>query len=301
MDDHQGAEASGSKRRRPFLVVLFLSAVVVSFSVWVLRPNTVPVKPTGPGVLRVVTYNVKVNKPSADAIDLLGDLDADVILLQEVVRSVKGDPSVSQPTALIEGLQVNGYFAASYDDGPRTESQMILSRYPISDGEIFDEPDRRGVGVAATIDVDGWPVRVYSVHLSPPWPLWPARPSLTQRRREAERIADSVGRDLAASVPVILGGDFNASPHARPQKEFSSILTDCASAVGGRRATLPKIYPLLRYDVVFVSGEFTPLTAGEKRGASDHLAVIVDVRLSDAPQSWAAPVADGGRRDDLPP
>lgn len=280
MNDHRGAEVSRSWRWlwKLCLVVLLLAAAAWGLCTWLPPPNTVPVRPAGPRVLRVVTYNVRCKTPSADTIELLRDLDADIILLQEVRRD-EGGIEGARPAAIEQGLSLNGYYAVSHDASRWTGGQMILSRYPISDGEIFDLPDRRGIAVAATIDVNGWPVRVYSVHLT--WPLQPAPPG--NRRREAERIARRIDSDLAASLPVIVGADLNASPHSDPYDAFSSLLTDCAAAVGHARATLPKGVPLLRYDVVFVSDHFTPLTAGVKPGPSDHLAVIVDVELSDAP------------------
>ena len=280
MNDDRGAQVCRSWRWvwKLCLAVLLLAAAAWGLCTWLPRPNTVPIRPAGSGVLRVVTYNVKRNTPSADTVELLHDLDADIILLQEVRRDEEGIEG-ARPAAIKQGLGLNGYYAVSYDAGSWTEGQMILSRYPIRDEELFDLPNRRGIAVAATIDVNGLPVRVYSVHLS--WPLQPAPPG--NRRREAERIAEMVDRDLAASLPVIVGADLNASPHSDPYDAFSSLLTDCASAVGRTRATLPKAFPVLRYDVVFVSDHFTPLTVGVKPGPSDHLAVIVDVKLSDAP------------------
>ncbi len=280
MNDQRGAKVSRSWWRlwKLCLAILLLAATAWGLCTWLPQPNTVPMKPTGSRVLRVVTYNVKCNTPSADTIELLRELDADIILLQEVRRDEDGIEG-ARPAAIKQALGLNGYYAVSYDGGRRTEGQMILSRYPIREGESFDLPNRRGIAVAATIDVNGWPIRVYSVHLT--WPLQPAPPG--NRRREAERIARRIDSDLADSLPVIVGADLNASPNSGPYEAFSSLLTDCASAVGRARATLPKGVPLLRYDMVFVSDHFTPLTAGAKPGPSDHLAVIVDIELSDAP------------------
>lgn len=280
MNDHPDVPKSRSWRWLwvSCLTILSLAAVAWGLCTWYPRADTVPVKPTGPGVLRVVTYNVKRNTSSADTIEMLADLDADIILLQEVRRDEEGVQG-ARPAAIKEGLQLNGYYAFCHEAGSWTEGQMILSRYPIRDGEIFDLPSRRGIGVAATIDVNGQPVRVYSAHMT--WPLYPARPGF--RRREAERIAKRVDQDLAASLPVIVGADLNGSPGSDPYRAFSTLLTDCAAAVGQARGTLPRGVPVLRYDVVFVSDHFTPLTVGEKRGPSDHLAVIVDVKLADPP------------------
>ncbi len=242
-------------------------------------------RPTGPNVLRVVTYNVLKNTPAADTAAALADLDADIILLQEVTQNSKGSGREDQPELLRQALQMNGYYVVSYEMEGGTAGPMVLSRYPIRDGCAINMPNGHHLGTAATIHVNGRAIRVYSIHLSSTYKLSPIHiwQSCAGRRREARRVAEVIDKDLAASIPVILGGDLNASPHTRPYNAFSSLLTDCASAVGRARATLPKKLPVLRYDLVFVSDHFTPLTAGVKRGPSDHLVVIVDVELSDAP------------------
>lgn len=266
------------------LTALLLTAGAGGFCAWVFRPETVPRKPTRSGVLRVVSYNTLWDTPAAKTAAMLGELDADVILLQEVNRNTRWSGPEDQPELLKEALQMHGYYAVSYNMQGGTTGQMILSRYPIRDGRVIDLPNSRNLGAAATIDVNGRAIRVYSIHLSSTYRLSPGHvwKSCTARQREANRIAGLVDRDLAASLPTIGGGDLNTLPHTGPYKVFASRLTDCASAVGHAGATLPRKLPILRYDFVFVSGHFIPLTAGTRPGASDHLAIVSDVNLSEA-------------------
>lgn len=126
--------------------------------------------------------------------------------------------------SLCRSLQARGeryYTCPSQDAG-------ILSRYPIVESRALDSVSIN----RALIDVDGCPVAVYSVHLDythyacylprgydgVTWQECPypasAEEILTQndasrRPGEVRRLVAEAGEDLAAGVPVIIGGDFN--------------------------------------------------------------------------------------------
>jgi endonuclease/exonuclease/phosphatase family metal-dependent hydrolase len=158
------------------------------------------------GELRVVSFNVQYSEHIDQAIQLLTGTpeleSADVILLQEM-----DETGVQQIAAALSMCYV--YYPASV--APATHKHFgpaILSRWPLADDrkivlpgrERFQKSER--VAVAATIEVAGEPVRVYSVHFATPIGLGPGA-----RRKQALAVLDDAERSCDR---VVIGGDLNA-------------------------------------------------------------------------------------------
>ncbi len=99
-----------------------------------------------------------------------------------------------------------------FDPGARSRGSLgvaILSRRPLADLESIELPffhvrfnAGRRVALAATIDLDGTPVRLYSVHLD-------NRLNPGQRIRQLAPVMDAAA---AWDGPAVIAGDMNTSP-----------------------------------------------------------------------------------------
>ncbi len=165
--------------------------------------------------------------------------DAVVILLQEVIRSLPAPPALPGGRLQVRATGVQDIPAIvselgwhfAYLPGRRNRLRpmgaaaadrgvAILSSLPISDLEAIELPVERQRRVALAGVVHGtatggraWRLRVVSAHLeNRPGPrrLW-AR-AAAARTRQAEALVDALAlspTDDAASLPMVVGGDFN--------------------------------------------------------------------------------------------
>lgn len=159
--------------------------------------------------LRVATYNIHHIDGERLAAALDGNRPlgrADVILLQEVVR-----PRTTDSSACV-AARARGWSCAyapghGYQGG--SLGVAIISRLPLTDAEAIELPfyhvrfnAGRRVALAATIDVDGTPVRLYSVHLD-------NRLNPGQRIRQLTPVLDAAA---GWQGPALIAGDMNTSP-----------------------------------------------------------------------------------------
>ena len=176
---------------------------------------------------------------------------------------------------------MNGHYAPSYEVDGGTTGMMILSRFPLSEPTAIQIENSRDIGAAATLSIQNTPVRVLSVHLSATYRISAEHyeESREARGREATRIMQFIEKRRG---PVIIAGDLNTTQGSKPYETFSSALTDCAAKLSPHpAATYPAALPTLRLDHVFVSSHFVPVKAATRKGGSDHLLLIVDLRLKD--------------------
>lgn len=156
----------------------------------------------------------------------------------------------------------------------------IATRFPVEFGDI-DMPGRNGT--SAILNVSGVGVSLAGVHLHNPI-LFPWWSSARQRGRQLDGLFEWLDR---SSEPVIVAGDFNASPRWPAYRQVAERLTDLAvvwAARAGRDAERtwawrPGWPRLLRIDHVFGRGLVaTAVTVDTIRG-TDHNPVIVDLEL----------------------
>jgi endonuclease/exonuclease/phosphatase family metal-dependent hydrolase len=179
-----------------------------SRTVWALAPD----RP-----LAVVTWNIERGVKFDAVQSVLEELDADVVLLQEVDRfcSRSDDRDVARELAVQLGM--NYVTAGEFQEigegrrgRPCLSGQAILSRLPIADATTVRFEDqaslkwrlnpaqpRRGGRMALVARIAG--ALFYSVHLE----------SGSDEQRRANQIGDILANVPAAGEPVIIGGDFN--------------------------------------------------------------------------------------------
>lgn len=174
----------------------------------VIAPTPAPATEAGEP-LRVVTYNIhhidgaRLGKALASDADLAA---ADVIFLQEVIQPRDADSSAC---AVARAGSWHCAYAPGHGLHGGSLGVAILSRRPLADLEAIELPyynvrfnAGRRVALAATIDVDGTPVRLYSVHLD-------NRLHAGERTKQLAPVMDAAA---AWDGPAIIAGDMNTSP-----------------------------------------------------------------------------------------
>jgi endonuclease/exonuclease/phosphatase family metal-dependent hydrolase len=251
--------------------------------------------------LRVMTYNVHGCRGMDGIIAphriarVIARERPDVICLQELDRVRARSGGVDQAHRIAQRLQREYLFHAVSELGDGHFGNAILSSLPLRlrraaalpssrAKQVLNLWDRGALHVA--LEVDGGEVHVINTHLS----VFPS-----ERTLQAEAL---VGPDWIASfptdVPLILTGDFNASPASRTMSRLEARLKNAAdpSEDGKDLRTWTGNLPLRRIDHVLINdavqvrGVYVPRTP-LSRVASDHLPLVADL-VCRVPQRTAA-------------
>jgi endonuclease/exonuclease/phosphatase family metal-dependent hydrolase len=210
----------------------------------------------------------------------------DVVCLQELDQERTRSGGVDQVKVIAERLQADYRFhaVAEVDDG--AFGNAILSSHELrvvkagalpSAARVKDVLNLENRGVLwVTLRLDGGDIQILNTHLS-----------ILDRERRIQTEA-LLGPDWLAHPdcrdPVILCGDFNASPDSHAVRRLEARLHNVLGPERKERSlrTWSGRMPLRRIDHVLVSGEIEPAGAHVPRNrlsrvASDHLPLIVDL------------------------
>ena len=227
--------------------------------------------------LRVATYNlhsgVGVDRRFRPAriIEVINELRADVVALQEVLSPVSGF-DVHAHLRDETGLHLVAMTTMQLAGG--TFGNALLCRWPIFDlvehGLTVGTREPRGA-LDATIGRDARELRVIATHLG-------LRGS--ERQLQLARLLEIVKG--TPDMPTVLAGDFNITRgRARALREYAAHFGK-ADAL----ATFPSIAPVLPLDRIFaVAGASIVDVAVHRsrraRMASDHLPLVATIELPD--------------------
>jgi endonuclease/exonuclease/phosphatase family metal-dependent hydrolase len=245
---------------------------------------------------RIMTYNVHSCRGVDGRLDVgriaavIAKSKPDIVALQEVDVRRSRTGGVDQAHAIAERLGMHFHFNAALQVEEERYGDALLTALPMRVVKSGPLPNLRKVEVRGRrieledrgalwveIEVEGRPVQVINTHLG----LVPL-----EQKAQAETLLGP--HWLAASPdPVILLGDFNATPRYACYKRFASRLMDARRLAPGRPGapTFPSRLPIMRLDHVFVSegiavgGVHAPDTALAKV-ASDHLPLVMDFSLT---------------------
>lgn len=228
--------------------------------------------------LKVMTYNIRYGKGEDDHVDLMRIVDvinnamADIIGLQEVERFSPRSQFVNQIRFLAANLGFYGVYGPAFSIGPYTYGNAILSRYPILSWEVVPISSSREPRnfIIATISIKGTPITFVNTHLGL---------SHAERMEHIEKIIEVIGD---REEPVIVAGDWNATPSSPEIARIQEFLRDAHSEVGqGLGLTFPSNNPLYRIDYIFTS-KHSSLQKVEtiESLASDHRPVIAEMLLN---------------------
>jgi endonuclease/exonuclease/phosphatase family metal-dependent hydrolase len=233
--------------------------------------------------LRIATYNIhrcrgmdRRTMPSRVA-DVLREIDADVIALQEVIGA--GPAGAGQAEEIGAALGMGWVMATVRHLRKHLFGNVILSRFPILHHSQYDLSWRTCEARAcqrADLDLGaGRSLHVYNVHLGT---------AVLERRYQAPRLASFV-HDRRIEGPKIILGDFNEWMRGLATKTLSALF-ESVDIHGHlqRRRTYPGIFPVLHLDHIYYEGAIEVRRVELPRTrkalmASDHLPLVANLRL----------------------
>lgn len=235
--------------------------------------------------LRVMTYNIHHCNPPSEGSKI--DVEAiakvinkekpDFVALQEVdINTERSGKGKNQAKLLAELTGMKFFFSKAIDHQGGDYGVAVLSRFPITDSLRYILPIDNSIGgeqrtiAAVTAEVaKGKKVIFASTHLD-----------LKEQNRltQAALIVQHFGNK---DIPVILGGDFNATPDSKVISYFDQYFTrsckDCAP-------TIPVDKPNRTIDFIMYKSKTVINSLSTKvideQYASDHLPVVVELELN---------------------
>jgi endonuclease/exonuclease/phosphatase family metal-dependent hydrolase len=233
--------------------------------------------------LRVATYNIhrcrgmdRRTVPSRVA-DVLRELDADVVALQEVIGAGPGGAGQAEEIGAAVGM---GWVMTPVRHlRSHLFGNVVLSRLPIVHHAQYDLSWRTCEPRAcqrADLDLGADRVlHVYNVHLGT---------AVLERRYQARRLASYV-HDRRIAGPKIILGDFNEWMKGLATSTLSALFDSIdIYAHLKRRRTYPGIFPMVHLDHIYYEGQVEVRSVQLLRSrtallASDHLPLAADLRI----------------------
>ena len=237
--------------------------------------------------LRIVTYNVhrcrgidNRERPSR-IVEVLREIDADVIALQEVLSIPDATKEKDQARYIADELAVNHVSGENRKFKGGSYGNVVLSRFPMRLVRNHDisvrARERRGC-LHTDVDVAGAEtVHVFNVHLGT---------AFLERRHQGRRLVEEEilnNRELKGSR--IMLGDFNEWTRGLTTRLLRAHLksVDVRSYLQ-RARTFPGILPILHLDHIYFEDrlDLKALTVHRSRKAlvaSDHLPLVADFAL----------------------
>jgi endonuclease/exonuclease/phosphatase family metal-dependent hydrolase len=233
--------------------------------------------------VRIATYNIhrcrgidRRTSPPRIA-EVLRDIDADVIALQEVIGA--GPAGAGQAEEIGAALGMGWVMTTVRQLRRHLFGNVILSRFPIAHHSHYDLSWRTCEPRAcqrADLDLGhGRSLHVYNVHLGT---------AVLERRYQAPRLASYV-HDHRVQGPKVILGDFNEWMRGLATRTLSSLFQSIDIQTHlQRRRTYPGIFPVLHLDHIYYAGKVEILRIELPRTrlalvASDHLPLVADVRI----------------------
>ena len=237
--------------------------------------------------VRIATYNIHRCRgmdrrvvPSR-IIDVLREIDADVIALQEVIGA--GPVGAGQAEEIGAGLGMGWVMNCVRSLRQHQFGNVVLSRYPIVHHSQYDLSWRTCEPRAcqrADLDLGHNRVlHVYNVHLGT---------AVLERRYQAPRLASYV-HDHRIRGPKIILGDFNEWMRGLATRTLTSLFesVDIQSHLK-RRRTYPGLFPVVHLDHIYYEGDVEVCGVELPRNrkaliASDHLPLVANLRIGFKP------------------
>jgi endonuclease/exonuclease/phosphatase family metal-dependent hydrolase len=239
---------------------------------------------------RVVTYNVHKCRGldrrvrPARIVDVLREINADIIALQEVVCIEGRTPEENQAHFIATALGLDYRLGETRRHKGGAYGNVILSRLPIISTRSYDlsQPGREERGcIRADLEVHkSLTLHFYNIHLGTAY---------LERRRQARQLLDGdMLKNPGSTGMRIVLGDFNEWTRGLTTKLLSRHFESVDARLHlGRSRTYPGIMPFLHLDHVYFDTTLKLKGAALHRSrtaliASDHLPIIADFLLGDA-------------------
>lgn len=238
-------------------------------------------------LLRVLTYNIHKGRgldrrvQVGRIVEVLREIDADIIALQEVLSIEGKKPKDHQARFIAREMGFHYRIGENRRLQGGAYGNVTLSRFPFIHTHNHDitQPGREERGCLRT-DIQIAPNRVlhvYNLHLGT---------SYRERYHQARKLFDSgILKPASRAGPRIVLGDFNewmSGLTSRLMKDhFNSIPV---RPLLGRSRTYPGVFPLVHLDHIYFDGplDVVKVVVHRSRGAliaSDHLPIVVDFKV----------------------
>lgn len=241
--------------------------------------------------IRIATYNIHKcqgldRRTSIRRIaEVIRQLNADVIALQEVLDVRNGRPEFDQAQCLAESLE--GYHASFGENRQLyggAYGNMTLSRLPIMFSHNYDltwrHRERRGV-LRTDFEIGKQVLHVFNVHLGT---------SFVERRHQGRRLVSGDVLDAEElSGPRVVVGDFNEWTRGLASRLMGSAFhTAVPRQLLRYRRTYPGVFPVLHLDHFYYDEGMKMVDVKVQRGrkaliASDHLPIVGEFEMGVLP------------------
>jgi endonuclease/exonuclease/phosphatase family metal-dependent hydrolase len=208
--------------------------------------------------------------------EVLGDIDADLIALQEVIGP--GTRGMSHAEAIGAALGMGWVMAPVRLLRGHQFGNVVLSRLPVRQHVQYDlswrtcEP--RGCQ-RVDVALDRHTLHLYNVHLGT---------AIRERRHQAGRLA-AIVHDRRVPSPKVVLGDFNEWMRGLATTLLSERLQSIDLRTHlKRRRTYPGFFPILHLDHIYYEGHVEVVRVELPRTrrslmASDHLPLVAELRI----------------------
>lgn len=236
--------------------------------------------------VKVATYNIHKGvgldrRFSPERIvDVLREIDADLIALQEVLCHSQLQRRDDQANFIGEELGMDFRIGENRKINGGDYGNVILSRLPIIGHQNFDisvtKYEPRGC-LHAEVEIAGKPLHFMNIHMGT---------SYFERRKQVNKLlAEHVLRRPDLIGRRIVAGDFNEWVSGITTRLFKSEFKSLEPKLHlGRRRTFPGVMPLVHLDHIYFDEEFRLVEAWLHRSrksliASDHLPIVARFEL----------------------
>jgi len=265
-----------SKQRLLFLLSLF----PVLYIFYVYRPLFLPqfaFVPKMSAIFHVLSYNVMTrNEDKARVVDTIIQQNADIVLLQEINKTVAHyvrEQLVDKPDS---SLRFFSYKA--------NKALAIASRYPLVPAKLENAP--LSAQIIKTVTPNGI---VNLINVNTPR-------GLSRYQEHWNAIVAYVEAVNSLEGPLILSGDFNTTSQSRSYALIDKRLNNAHWEAGwsfgfnfpSPARKLGAIMPFVRIDHIFYSKPFVAVDAGTLpiTGGSDHYPIFAVLALEGSAKTW---------------
>lgn len=232
---------------------------------------------------RVTTYNIhkcqgldRRVRPKRIA-DVLKEIDADIVALQEVVGMDEAAREHNQVHSIAEELSFDFRIGENRRLRGGAYGNAVLSRLPIVEDRNHDLTWRRYeprgcLEVAIAPDAQQT-IQIFNVHLGT---------GFFERRYQAHRLFEAIGGNSNLSSPKIVLGDFNEWTRGVTTRLMCYHLNSAEPEQRlGRARTYPGVFPILHLDHIYYNSalKLERIFVHRSRlalAASDHLPIVAE-------------------------
>ena len=256
--------------------------VVPYVSELVAAPPGAPLPPLPGAPLRVASYNVhrwagvrggRAFDPER-AFDVLMELDADVVALQEVLQPTDREDPLREAA---RRLGAHLAFGVTRQHKRGALGNAVLSRVPLAGAHVIDLSFGRFERRAAlAVTLAGHGLTIAATHLA-----------LVDRTR-ARQVRALLDHPRLADGPAVLLGDMNAWRRTVASRELDRAFEQRHDNAAWP-ASYPSVRPVLALDRLYARGARLDAihahTSDAARRGSDHLPIVATVRVDDTAAS----------------